>query len=217
MLQVCRSRLFSKGLKIDFMKRTAVFLMVVVLFACKKEDSNSNELERIQIDNLESLLPKEQLIGGNSVVFTSSSGEEKTLTIEIKTEVKTQMIEGRKYEVEAFSIGYYDTSLDEYSLYLLGSGNYTDTRTYNLYVTAGLVQWITGYSPFIGIAEDGIPTFGQFLPSKEIAGRTFKDVYMNLPAEGYESYGQIYYSAEWGVIGFADKDGVLFSLKEIMR
>lgn len=139
-----------------------------------------------------------------------------TLRYETLHSVKLLEFGTSTFEAENVDILYSDSALSEYSFIVNGSSNYdTDRNNPNLFVTCGLYQWETGYSPIITMSVDGVPIFGQYFESLSIAGKDFNKVYMNQPVDGIEGYGSVYYNAELGMIGFANKNGEIFSLKEI--
>lgn len=199
------------------MNKIIVFLLVITLvLSCKKDHFNTdNQLERLRIDNLLSLLPLGELNGHNKVVFTSMTGDTITLDYTITKDTKIKKVNNRTYEAEEISIAYVDQTTDDYSLYISGSGNYLEESNSNLYVSCGISQFITAYSPIITISEEGQPVLAQYFESISLANRSFYEVFTNYPVDGYDAYGQIYYNTQYGVVGFADSNGEIYALESI--
>jgi len=199
------------------MRFITIFIAIMFIVSCTNEPINNDHgIEELKIDKLYSLLPLSELKDKSKIIYSAENGDEVTMIYEILENKKTKMIDQKPYVAEEISINLTDIDSDEYSLYILGSGNYLEKDKSNLFISCGLKQFITGYSPLITISEDGDAILALFKQKMNIAGREFEDVFMNYPVEGQEGYSAIYYNKRYGVVGFVNRDGLLFSLKEVI-
>lgn len=204
------------NLNSKIMKHILIFLsLVFCVISCQNDEVTEQNINLLKIDQILEYLPINSLNGKSKALYTSINGEEIILSFEINEEIKSKKNGETTYNAEDITITYTDPSTDEYSIYIKGSANYLEEGFSNQFVSVGLTQFKTGYSPLITISDSGLPIFGSISDSMEIGGKNFQNVYMNLPIENINSYDEIYYSSILGVVGFTDENGEVYSLKEI--
>ncbi len=200
------------------MKKFFILTSLLFVLSCNNEiKEGSSELLDIKIDRLADLLPLIELNGKTKAIFIAESGEEKILEIQTSSETKQRKFGDQNYLADEISIIYIDPESDEYSLNILGFGNYNKEGAAKLYISCGITQFTTGYSTIITISESGKPILAQFFDNFSIADIDFEKVFSSFPLDGYNAYAKLYYNSTYGIIGFADKNGVLFALKEIKK
>ena len=114
---------------------------------------------------------------------------------------------------------YKSDSIVDYSLYFVGAGNYTSNSTTDpfLFIVVGITQFSEPSVTKITINEEGEPLIAEYHASKKLLDKEFKDVYSNIAISEFTSYSELFYNAEFGIIGFRDKQDDLFVFKEFIE
>ena len=209
------SRIELDNKKLNNMKKLAYYVFLsFVLFSCNKDKVNDNSLKELKIDDIRSQLPLTEIGNNPEAIYYNESGVEKTFEIEINSEVIDKSLNGEKYRAEQLTIEYSNQIEGEFSMYIRGTGDYTDDRNTNLYIKTSLVQFETTYSPTMTIDENGNPLLATFYKEIKIVDRTFENAYSNLILPTISSFSELYFNSQFGIIGFKDQAGSLFVLKE---
>jgi len=196
-----------------------IYLSVLLSFLSCNDfcDGSSKDLSILRAYDIEYLLPLESIKGSKYALFNNAIGDEIKFELDTDKVIKERIIKGKVYEAEEYEINYKNPDDLSYTLNVIGSGNYSDLETSNLYVSCILTQFVTGYTPLISIDEDGSPILAVFDNQLTLNGRKFTNVYSNMPIDEYDRFGRIYYTPEFGVVGFVDGEGSLYSLKEFQN
>jgi hypothetical protein len=197
-------------------------LAILMLAACEKDtvstawNSSNGELANLTIGIVRDYLPLDLVRQNSTVVFKNADGEEKKLQIHWLEEEKEKAYGNRTYESEHIAIWYLDESDRTYQLKTIASANYTEggsnefvMSSINTTVNNGLSTAISR----ISISADKSPFMCDLLPSVDILGKTFADVYTSgLVLEDVTSFSRLYYTIELGVVGFEGWEGEMWVL-----
>ncbi|MCR9055583.1 MAG: hypothetical protein NXI26_27430, partial [bacterium] len=118
------------------------------------------------------------------------------------------------YESEHIAIWYLDESDRTYQLKTIASANYTEGGAHQFVLSEILTTVNDGFSGAISISADKSPSICDLLPSADILGKTFTDVYTNwvIDSENVTSFSRLYYTIELGVVGFEGWEGEMWVL-----
>ena len=197
-------------------------LAILMLAACEKDtvstagNSSNGELANLTIGIVRDYLPLDLVRQNSTVVFKNADGEEKKLQIHLLEEEKEKAYGNRTYESEHIEIRYLDESDRTYQLKTIASANYTEgganefvTSLINTTVNNGLSTALSS----ISISADKSPLMCDLLPSVDILGKTFADVYTSgVVLEDVTSFSRLYYTIELGVVGFEGWEGEMWVL-----
>lgn len=200
------------------MKNVVLLIVLVgVLFSCQKDESKNEVnggIQTITIDEIKSLLPLSESLSKKYAVFYNQNGQELIFDFSIREELIEKKIGSESYFAESISGNYSIDGLSEYSLYFLGSGNYSNSIESNLFVTAGINQIIEPVITLLTIDEEGSAVLGLAYNDLQLLDKEFHDVYSNIIVEEFNAFSEIYYTADIGVVGFRDKQDELYVFKE---
>ncbi len=187
--------------------------------SCEKEVTvmeTSNELQTLKIDNIKNLLPLSESNSKTKVGFYNEKGDEILFDFIIEEEIKEKKVGSESYFAEEISGSYINESINDYSLYFTGSGNYTSKNESNLFVSAGINQFVEEGVSALSLDEEGTPIFAIFYDNIQLLDKEFEAVYSNRIDPNATSFSVIYYNATYGVIGFKDREDDLYVFKEFM-
>jgi hypothetical protein len=197
------------------MKKILIFILILLLSSCEKEVTvaeNSSELQILKVDNIKNLLP---LVASNfktKTVFYNDKGDEIIFDFILQEELKEKKVDSKTYFAEEISGSYINESIPGYSLYFVGSGNYYKDES-NLFVTAGINQFLVPGVSLLTIHEDGTPVLATYYNNIQLLDKEFEAVFSNIINPNATSFREIYYNATYGVIGFKDIQNDLYVLK----
>jgi hypothetical protein len=195
-------------------------LAILMLAACEKDtvstdgNSSNGELANLTIGIVRDYLPLDLVRQNSTVVFKNADGEEKKLQIHWLEEEKEKAYGNRTYESEHIAIWYLDESDRTYQLKTIASANYTEGGAHQFVLSEILTTVNDGFSGAISISADKSPSICDLLPSADILGKTFTDVYTNwvIDSEDVTSFSRLYYTIELGVVGFEGWEGEMWVL-----
>ncbi len=195
-------------------------LAILMLAACEKDtvstdgNSSNGELANLTIGIVRDYLPLDLVRQNSTVVFKNADGEEKKLQIHWLEEEKEKAYGNRTYESEHIAIWYLDESDRTYQLKTIASANYTEGGAHQFVLSEILTTVNDGFSGAISISADKSPSICDLLPSADILGKTFTDVYTNwvIDSENVTSFSRLYYTIELGVVGFEGWEGEMWVL-----
>ena len=195
-------------------------LAILMLAACEKDtvstdgNSSNGELANLTIGIVRDYLPLDLVRQNSTVVFKNADGEEKKLQIHLLEEEKEKVYGNRTYESEHIEIRYLDESDRTYQLKTIASANYTEGGAHQFVLSEILTTVNDGFSGAISISADKSPSICDLLPSADILGKTFTDVYTNwvIDSEDVTSFSRLYYTIELGVVGFEGWEGEMWVL-----
>ncbi|KGE89655.1 MAG: hypothetical protein ACE362_26510 [Phaeodactylibacter xiamenensis] len=195
-------------------------LAILMLAACEKDtvstawNSSNGELANLTIGIVRDYLPLDLVRQNSTVVFKNADGEEKKLQIHLLEEEKEKAYGNRTYESEHIAIWYLDESDRTYQLKTIASANYTEGGAHQFVLSEILTTVNDGFSGAISISADKSPSICDLLPSADILGKTFTDVYTNwvIDSENVTSFSRLYYTIELGVVGFEGWEGEMWVL-----
>ncbi|WP_425422136.1 hypothetical protein [Phaeodactylibacter xiamenensis] len=195
-------------------------LAILMLAACEKDtvstdgNSSNGELANLTIGIVRDYLPLDLVRQNSTVVFKNADGEEKKLQIHWLEEEKEKAYGNRTYESEHIAIWYLDESDRTYQLKTIASANYTEGGAHQFVLSEILTTVNGGFSGAISISADKSPSICDLLPSADILGKTFTDVYTNwvIDSENVTSFSRLYYTIELGVVGFEGWEGEMWVL-----
>jgi len=199
------------------MKKSIVFIFVIFFFSCQKEITpveNTDELQTLKIESIKNLLP---LVTSNSktkAVFYNEKGDEIVFDFIFEEELKEKIIESESYFAEEMSGSYINESINDYSLYFVGSGNYSSKTESNLFVAAGINQFVETAVTKITLDETGTPILAMYYDKKQLLDKEFESVYSNFIFDEFTAFSELYYNASFGIIGFKDRADDLYVFKE---
>jgi len=201
------------------MKKLLILIFVVILSSCQKEETiveNSNELETLKIENLKKLLPLANSNSKTKVVFYNAQGNEIIFDFTLEEELKEKKVESKSYFAEKIAGNYINESINDYSLYFLGTGNYSnqvDGKS-TLFVSAGITQFVEQAVTSLSIDDTGTPMIAVYYDTKQLLDKEFEAVYSNFIVDEFTAFSELYYNASFGIIGFKDRADDLYVFKE---
>ncbi len=198
------------------MKKLLIFIFVVILFSCQKEEAvveEPNELQTLKIENIKNFLPLVESESKTKVVFYNSEGDEIIFDFTLEEELKDKKVDSKSYFAEEISGSYINESINDYSLYFVGSGNYSTTDASNLFVSAGINQFIEPVTTLLTLNEQGNPVLAMHYDKIQLLDKEFENVYSNLIVPEFNSFSELYYNASYGIIGFKDRQNELYVFK----
>ncbi len=204
------------------MKKLIIFTFVVLFWSCQKETpvvENSNELATLKIESLKKLLPLTEISSKTKVVFYNEERKEIVFDFELEEELKEKIVASKPYFAEKISGSYINESIHDYSLYFLGTGNYNNhnnTIGSNLFVSAGITQFVESAVTKLSLDDTGTPIIAQYYDTKQLLDKEFENVYSNFIVSEFTSFSEIYYNATYGIIGFKDRQDDLYVFKEFV-
>ncbi len=201
------------------MKKLLIFIFVIFLCSCQKDTpvvENSNELETLTIESLEKWLPLSETQSKTKVIFHNQDGVEIEFNFEIEEELKEKRTPSKTYFAEKISGNYSSESINDYSLYFSGTGNYSnsDDGKSTLFVSAGITQFVESTVTSLSLDDMGTPLFATYYDTKQLLDKEFEAVYSNFIVDEFTTFSEIYYNATYGVIGFKDRKDDLYVFKE---
>ncbi len=204
------------------MKKSLIFIFVILLyFSCGKENAdvdNPNELEKFTIESLEKFLPLAESNSKTKAVFYNAAGEEIIFDFIFEKELKEKRTTEKTYFAEEISGSYINESINDYSIYFQGGGNYVtidaNTQEFRSFVSAGINQFVEPAVTKLTFDETGTPFIAIYYDTKQLLDKEFKAVYSNFIADEFTAFSEVYYNATYGVIGFKDRKDDLYVFKE---
>jgi hypothetical protein len=200
------------------MKKIIIFAFIVLLSSCEKEViviDNPNELQTLKVDNIKDLLPLVSSDSKTKTVFYNDKGDEIIFDFILQEEIKEKKDGSIAYDAEEISGSYINEAINDYSLYFVGGGNYYKKEPV-LFVTAGINQFEKPAVTNISILESGQPFIAVYYETKLLLDKEFKAVYSNFINDEFDAFSEIYYNAEYGIIGFKDREDDLYVFKEFI-
>lgn len=195
-------------------------LVIMMLASCQKDlvstakTNSPEEFADLKIGIVKDYLPLDLVKSNSGVVFKNASGEEKKLQIHWLEEDKHKVYRNHEYKSEHIAIWYVDESDRTYELKTIASANYTEGGANEFVMSQILTAVNRGYAPGVSVSADKSPLICELLPSVDILGRSFNDVYTNFSAnlEFVTSFSKLYYTIELGVVGYEGWDGEMWVL-----
>jgi hypothetical protein len=184
--------------------------------SCQNIDNElliSNELPKLTIDHLKHLVAQ-PYFESVKVVYKNADNIEKVFHISFKEEVEQRSFENKIYESEKIGIGLTNDETPKIALYITVGGNYTSLTNHSNYAICGISPFGDGnYRPSITLNSDG----GFFILTVienelELLGKKFLNVFTNHKNEAADSYSELFYTVEKGIIGFRDQNNELWVL-----
>lgn len=199
------------------MKKSIIFIFVISFFSCQKEVipvENPNELQTLRIENIKNLLPLTASNSKTKAVFYNEDGNEIVFDFIFEEELKEKKVESKSYFAEEISGSYINESISDYSLYFVGSGNYLTSDESNLFVSAGINQFVEPVVSLLTLDAEGTPVLATYYDKIQLLNKEFEAVYSNLIAPEFTTFSELYYNATYGIIGFKDRADDLYVFKE---
>lgn len=200
------------------MKKILIFTFIVLLTSCEKEvtvTEASDKLQTLKIDNIKDFIPLSQS-SKTKVGFYNEKGDEILFDFIMEEEIKEKKLGSESYFAEQISGSYINESINDYSLYFEGSGNYTKKNEHNLFVSSGINQFVEDGVTALSLDENGTPIFAIFYDNIQLLDKEFEAVYSNRIDPSATSFSVIYYNSIYGVIGFKDRENDLYVFKEFV-
>ncbi len=202
------------------MKKIITFILVVVLVSCEKElitTEPTNELQTIKIESLKNLLPITESSTKTKAVFYNSAGNEIVFDFILEEKVEEKIIKSKSYFTEAIGISYESEDIDDYSLYVIGSGNYIEIGDPPVIgIIAGINQFVEPVNSMLTLNNSGSPILAMFYETRTLVDKEFDKVYSNFIVDEFSSFSEVYYNATYGIVGFKDRTDDLYVFKAFM-
>ncbi len=201
------------------MKPILSIIMFLFLVSCNQESSHNPApqppvLADLNLGGLKTLVPLDVIKSKNYAVFVNENGEEKYLKIIVEEGYKDLIFESIHYKSEFFEYSLSDTLNTSYGISTKLRNQYTSlTRSDGVCTSALLSGYNNGYFPSITLSSDGDFIFGKSIESVVINNKTFLNVVTQFPIPNdYNSYSELYYSTELGVVGFEGDNNEMWAL-----
>jgi hypothetical protein len=206
------------------MKNVLYQSLILLIFISCQTDQNVDPIpgpspvQDAFLTTTKNYVPLDTLKDGAKVVFVNEAGDERALTLKVEQGFRTQYLNGDPYESEYYNIFYIDTiSSIFYRPTIRLQSEYSDLTHKNEVAIISLFNYLL-YSPKVIIEADGNVFFGNMEGPKEIAGRTFQNVYANfIDPQLDQDYSIIYYTIKEGVVGFEGENNVMWALDRIEK
>lgn len=196
--------------------RFFVIILMVFLGSCNNDELHTisnDKLVDLDVSSLMKYVPQELKEGKSKVVYKNILGEEKTLDIKEFNEIVDGEVEEKTFQAEYINYWITEANNSSYSISVSLSSNYSDVNTITKSLSVSLYTQVNnGLIADIGILEDGSEFFND-RGDKVLNGILYRDVISSLDF-GVEDmkFSRIYYNYEKGVVGFHDRDNMLWNL-----
>ncbi len=151
-------------------------------------------------------------------VFYNAEGEEIVFDFILEEEVKEKRTTSKSYFVEEISGSYINESIDDYSVYFEGSGNYVsidaNTEKFRFFISAGINQFVEPAVTVLSLDDMGTPFLATYYDTKQLLDKEFEAVYSNFIVPEFTTFSELYYNATYGIIGYKDRKDDLYVFKE---
>ncbi len=176
--------------------------IMLVLLACRKDDSANTFPADLKIDSLLKLLPDTlRNKRATTAVFSNGAGTERRFKLRYEDTTLLATAEGRSYAIQKKSILYTDIENKKNRLWIVLSGNYSD-KTRVLHLTAGASPSISNpILSMVTITEGDDSRLVDKRAAMDILDRTFTDVYCGT-FQIRQAFTQICYNQAYGIIGY---------------
>ena len=198
------------------MKKTFLlfaFITLLIGTSCKEDPVPSKD---IQLGAITALLPLDNLEQNNYAIFKNQYGAEIALELSVNKEDVQKTIASTPYQTENIEIKYLHPDDDNFSLSVTASAEYLNQNTYRKHIDCFYHYKDMQFplmQPQISIGIDGELFGGVFHESDILLNEEFQNVYKNkalYPNTTVTQYYDVYYTPEWGVIGFETQDEELW-------
>ncbi len=201
------------------MKRILFSLFILLLISCNKEiEPKEQNLQEFNISQATLFIPNayDQL---STLAFQNSSGEELSITLQKQTLTNKISHNGSTVVIESFT---YSLSNQEEEIILEVSASTNESKLGEeelLTISNNLSSRNRIGHSIINIVirdEQIFEISGTYIHHDfiEIAGINFSNVMESVVSDNQNSYSKVYYSAEEGIVGFMDKDNVIWGKKQ---
>lgn len=190
----------------------------VILLSCEKDPETNalpgNDLPALHLVAYKELLPFDVFSSASRAIFVNAKGEEKEMTLTVKTGVRNQIMQGFHYDTDYLDVQYRDPADSSYFLLISAYTRYRDLETSEEFVSASVQTTAhSDYMPLVILcAEEDCPYLQKQLDSVTLANRIFQKVVTNYPAWQFTSFNQVYYSRTKGTVGFTGNAGEIWAL-----
>ncbi|HFD33204.1 MAG TPA: hypothetical protein ENJ28_10935 [Gammaproteobacteria bacterium] len=132
------------------------------------------------------------------------------MKIEFNVELQDKVFEGKNYSSEYMTINLTEGNDSTYNVYVYGSANYINATEFVESVKGAVNALSLDYPTAFGISQDGEPVICSKSDEVVLLNVSFNDVYYNYKDDSLTSYSEVFYNRSIGIIGFRDKNDLLW-------
>jgi|GEM_PF-6256311 len=169
----------------------------------------------LSIDNVRDLIPIALLSSAERAIYVNVDGDRKSFRVDVSMRDLARSHADQSYIAETVDVVYIDSTDTDYSIYVTASANYQPDDQISEYILGTIVPSASqdAYAAGFSFDVDDLGHRTLFADEVTLHDITFEDVYHNRILDSIEAYSALYYTSELGIVGFVDRNAVLWRLE----
>lgn len=185
-------------------------------WSCQNNENElayTTELPKLSLDHVIHLVAQ-SYFESTKVIYRNENNIERVFNISVDEKVEQRLFENKNYKSEKLWISITAEEAPKISFYISGYGNYTSLDSYVTDLTCGIFDdSFQNYTPSISLnIENPFFVLTTIENEVELLGNIFQEVFTHPKIQGLDSYSELFYTVEKGIIGFRDQNNELWVL-----